>query len=310
MPEKSSQEAADVSVIMPAWRSAATIGRALGSVARQTVRPREVIVVDDGSDDDTASAAEEMRAALAPVALTVFRQENQVPGGARNRAIENSSGSLLAFLDADDEWLPRKLECSLEAPDQSGVDLIAHNILVHDRSLETVFECARHLKEGEDVFVALFKRGFVATTSVICRRDAVEAVDGFDTSLRSPQDYELWMAIAALEGRRFAVLPEALARYFTRAGSVSSNIELRRRCSIKVAHRHMAALCGRVKYLIGVLVYRLSVIAAEAIIGHLRRGEVLKAVVPLAAWPVNVASNVVRFLLGLVPTDTASRQRG
>lgn len=106
-------ETADVSVIIPAFRAADTIGRALASVAAQTCTPREVIVVHDESDDGTADAAEAMRGALGPIALRIIRQPYQGDDAARNSALALANGALVTFLDADDEWLPEKLARSL-----------------------------------------------------------------------------------------------------------------------------------------------------------------------------------------------------
>jgi teichuronic acid biosynthesis glycosyltransferase TuaG len=104
---------ADVSVIIPAYRAAETIGRALRSVAGQTVTPREIVIVDDGSDDDTAKVARRYADLLAPSALRVVTQPNLGAGAARNRALAEATQPLVAFLDADDEWLPEKLERSV-----------------------------------------------------------------------------------------------------------------------------------------------------------------------------------------------------
>ena len=77
----------DVSVIIPAYRAAQTIGRTLHSIARQTVTPREIVIVDDGSDDDTAKVARSFADMLAPCALKIVTQPNLGAGAARNRAL-------------------------------------------------------------------------------------------------------------------------------------------------------------------------------------------------------------------------------
>ena len=100
-----------VCVIIPLYNAMDTIGLALDSLAAQTRRPDHVIVVDDGSSDDGAQRVEHYPA---PFRLTLLRQENQGPAAARNRGIFESGEHLLAFLDADDYWLPSKLEKQLE----------------------------------------------------------------------------------------------------------------------------------------------------------------------------------------------------
>ena len=289
---------ADVSVVMPAWRAQATIARALASIAAQTVRAREVIVVDDGSNDGTCAAAEAMSDMLAPTALKVFRQQNAGPGAARNRAIAESSGGLLAFLDADDEWLPEKLEISLKPLADPDVVLVAHNIVLQDGEALRHLDCARHLPAGADAFPALFKRGFVATSSVVCRRDAIEAAGGFDESLPSGQDYELWLSIARFDPRRFALLSDYLTRYHVLPGSVSSKVDLRRRCSAAVARRHAGGLRKRTKHGFFVLLARLAIIAAEAAIAHAQRRSWFAAAASALSFPFAAAGAARVYFTG------------
>lgn len=288
-------DCADVTVIIPAWRAAETIRRALASVARQTVRPSEVVVVDDGSDDGTSDAARAMAADLSPTALKVIRQENSGPGAARNRAICEASGSVLAFLDADDEWLPEKLETSLSAL-RDGIVLVAHNITTLDDSGVQPFDCARHLPAGTDAFVALFKRGFVSTATVVCRAETVRAAGGFDETLRSGQDYELWLRIAKAHPMGFAVLPGFLTRYHVLPGSVSSRVGLRRRCSIEIARRHAPALRGRTSNPISVAGLRIAFITAEAFISYRHRRDWLSAFAVAASLPWTLAVVVFGYV--------------
>jgi glycosyltransferase involved in cell wall biosynthesis len=122
---------ADVSVIIPAYRASRSIKRALTSIAAQSIKPREVIVVDDGSDDGTYEEARTAGSEMGElkIDLIVIRQPHAGAGAARNRAIAQAVGRYVAFLDADDEWLPTKLERSLPYFDDPGVVLVAHNNL-------------------------------------------------------------------------------------------------------------------------------------------------------------------------------------
>src|SRR5690348_3025712 len=99
---------ANISVIIPAYNAANCIQRAIDSALAQTLPPREVIVVDDGSTDETprlvVSYGERVH---------LIQQSNAGPGAARNRAVRASRGEWLAMLDADDSWLPQKLERQL-----------------------------------------------------------------------------------------------------------------------------------------------------------------------------------------------------
>ena len=100
----------DVSVIVPAYKAQETIGAALRSALSQELAPREVICVDDGSPDATADLV-----AREFPGVRLVRQENAGPSAARNRAAALAQGEWLAFLDADDVWLPQKLRLQAAA---------------------------------------------------------------------------------------------------------------------------------------------------------------------------------------------------
>lgn len=269
-------ESADVSVIIPAYNNAATIARALASVAAQTVAPRQVIVVDDGSDDLTPAQAESCRPWFAACEFLVLRQENAGAGAARNTAIAQAHGSWLAFLDADDEWLPEKLAASLDHLHQTDLTFVSHDLeVVNPDGSRVIFDCARHFQTATDPFVALFQRGFVATSTVVARRDAVQAAGGFETSLRAAQDYDLWLRLAA--GSPFLVFSGALTRYHSNPQGITANAERRRRCSLAVLMRNKDSLRGRAGFAPMVVAKRLAIIHYEAASLLVRRRQWIKA---------------------------------
>jgi len=111
---------ADVSVIVPAYNAQATLAAALRSALQQSVPPLEVLVVDDGSVDGTAAVAE----TFGPQ-VRLIRQPNGGPGAARNTGIRAARGAWIGLLDADDTWLPTKLEHQLALDDDPGIGIIA-----------------------------------------------------------------------------------------------------------------------------------------------------------------------------------------
>lgn len=262
---------AEVSVIMPAWRSAATIDRAIASVAAQTHPPRQLVICDDGSEDGTFEIAESWRRRLGGIDLVLLSQSNQGAGAARNRCLAMATGELVAFLDADDEWLPEKLARSLaELGPEFG--FVSHDMLVDDVRVD----CARHFRAASDPFAALFLRGFVATSTVVARKAAVVEAGGFDPSIAAGQDYDLWLKIAARHS--FKVFGEALSRYHVTPGSITSRVEQRRDGSLRILARHAPTLAGRVRCPNILAAQRCLVVHYEAMTAHATRGHRGRAV--------------------------------
>ncbi|GAA0307785.1 glycosyltransferase family 2 protein [Halarchaeum salinum] len=115
--QTASGETPRVSVVIPAYRRADVLPRAIDSALAQTMGDLEVIVVDDGSPDDTEAV---VRAYDDPRVRSVAHETNRGVSAARNTGIDAARGDYVAFLDSDDEWLPRKLERQLATLDERG----------------------------------------------------------------------------------------------------------------------------------------------------------------------------------------------
>lgn len=240
------RELAPVSVVIPAYNAEATIGRALRSIAGQTLLPAEIIVVDDGSADATAETARALQPELEPARLVVVTQPNAGAGAARNRAIAEATQSYLAFLDADDEWLPEKLARSMDVMRGDDFVLVAHDYLDHTPSGDVHVDCRRRFEDGRDPYLSLYLKGYIPSISVVTRRDAVLACGGFDETLRNAQDFDLWLKLLAGPETRFMLFGEALARYRHDApNSIMSHTERRIACCRKIALRYLPALKAR-----------------------------------------------------------------
>ena len=260
--------ALDVTVIIPAYDAADTISRALQSIANQTFLPREVIVVDDGSNDNTAGQAEAFKPKIKGCALTVLRQSNAGPGAARNHAISVAASKWIAFLDADDEWLPRKLEKTFAAIEQSKEEpaIIAHDVTVIDKKKEVIYNCAKHHSGTGDPFHAMYRRGYVSTSTALVQRTAVIEVGGFDINLPNAQDFDLWLAILSNSKNQILVFPGAYTRHHNRPGSVQTHTLRRLQCSETVARRYFFVLGIRSGSALASLIFRTIVIHFEALI--------------------------------------------
>ncbi len=259
------RELVPVSVVIPAYNAEATIGRALNSIAGQTQLPAEIIVVDDGSADATAETARALQPEFEPARLVVVTQPNAGAGAARNRAIAEATQPYLAFLDADDEWLPEKLARSMDVMRDDDFVLVAHDYLDHTPSGDVHVDCRRRFEDGRDPYLSLYLKGYIPSISVVTRRDAVLACGGFDETLRNAQDFDLWLKLLADPESRFTLFGEALARYRHDApNSIMSHTDRRIACCRKIALRYLPALKARRIAPLPAFWHRLLVIYAEA----------------------------------------------
>jgi glycosyltransferase involved in cell wall biosynthesis len=289
-------EFADVAVVIPAYRAAATIGRALASVTAQTVKPRQVIVVDDGSPDGTADAARACAGTMAGIDLKVVGQENKGAGAARNRALAEAEATYVAFLDADDEWLPEKLERSLARFDGPDKTLVAHDVTFVENGAEWLQDCARHFLAAGDPYVALYRKGYVGTCTTVARRDAVLAAGGFDEGLATAQDFDLWLKLLADPGARFEVFAESLSRYHVGADSITRHTGRRLSCCLEVARRHAPSLRQHPGFPLASVWYRVLAVHNEAFQVYMTRKDVPGMARATLTAPLSLASLTVNYL--------------
>jgi glycosyltransferase involved in cell wall biosynthesis len=187
-----------VSAVIPAWNAAGYIRRAIESVLRQTVRPREIIVVDDGSTDNTAEIVAEYGSAA-----TCLRQAHKGLSVARNEGVARSVSDWVAFLDADDEWLPTKLERQLailgDYPALRWCSCHRKDVGVGGRTDFARSPAMLALLAERPILplVAAMAAGLsVAPSGIMVRRALLRESGGFDPSLRYSQDRDLWLRIA------------------------------------------------------------------------------------------------------------------
>jgi glycosyltransferase involved in cell wall biosynthesis len=210
-----------VSIIMPAYNVAPYIGETLSSVFAQTFTDYEVVIVNDGSPDTV-----ELERELAPFMNRVryTRQENRGAGAARNAAVRAARGEFVAFLDADDLWLPDYLSEQLEFLRSHDYDLVYADALIFGNSpLEgrTFMETAP--SNGEVTFGSLVKAECnIITSGVVARRQMVLDAGLFDEGLRNSQDFELWVRLVR-RGARAAYQRKVLLRYRCHENSLSGD---------------------------------------------------------------------------------------
>lgn len=192
------------SIIIPTHDCAEYLSAALSSIVVQGIDDLEILVVDDASTDDTPALLAAWGGAIE--GLRVLRTERLGPAGARNHALAEARAPLIAFLDADDVWLAGKL---------------APQLALHEARPEVVmsFTDYRHVgPDGEDrggcfafwnrpapseafsvlpdPWSTLLGCNLVGTSTVVARRDALVAVEGFDRGMPSSEDWDLWLKLA------------------------------------------------------------------------------------------------------------------
>jgi len=209
----------NVSIIIPVYNVAETIAETIKSVLVQTSTRWEVVVVDDGSSDETVAIASQF--AVEDSRIRVVSQANQGVCVARNTGIHVAQFDWLLFLDADDWILPQHLEkmtAALAADSTLDAVHCGWSRVAPDGSL--VGE--RYGSSVTDLFPVLTRHCPFAIHACIVRKALIEAVGGFDVSLQTCEDWDLWQRIARM-GARFGAVKEILAPYRMRPNSLSSN---------------------------------------------------------------------------------------
>lgn len=234
LPSSSGPHRAPVSVVVPCYCCADTIGASVASVAAQTWLPAEVLLIDDCSGDQTLEALRVLAAEypaewIKLIALPV----NGGPSRARNAGWDRATQDYIAFLDADDTWVPRKIELQLKAlADDPEIALLAHRVKVRQRGLPPL-----PLRKPIRAKIVGRRRMLVnnpfPTPSVMLRRDLPFR---FNETFRRVEDFLLWAQIVH-SGYRCVKINQVLA-YLHKpgygAGGLSGDLEAMRQAGRRV----------------------------------------------------------------------------
>ncbi|NJO77993.1 MAG: glycosyltransferase family 2 protein [Cyanobacteria bacterium RM1_2_2] len=214
-----------VTVVIPAYNAASYLAETLASVFSQTFTDFEVLIIDDGSTDNTAEIAhfytqQEQRAQY-------FLQANQGVSASRNQGIELAKGELIAFLDADDQWLPNKLEAHVKHFDASphlGISFARVEFMSSEGQPTGVLSRSKlRAIELKDLY---YENLIVTPSNAVIRRAAFEQVGGFnqDRDLMGMEDAELFIRLIC-QGWNVEGIDQVLTRYRTAEAGVSSNLD-------------------------------------------------------------------------------------
>ena len=216
-----------VSVLMPSFNYAQYLPLAVQGVLSQRYFDLELIIVDDCSSDGSREIAGECKR-LDDRVVTVFHSKNRGLACTRNTGLNVSTGKFIALCDADDIWLPDKLNIQLEhflSNDQLGVvhseaSIIDASGLPTGQRFSGLFHRKNQVTSG-NLFSELCRRNFLCVPSVVLRREAVLYAGGFDESLRSLEDWVCWTKVS--RKYLFDYVADPLVQYRMHRASLSQD---------------------------------------------------------------------------------------
>ena len=236
----------DISIIIPNFNCLKFLPACFACIRKQSLPSYEVIVVDDGSTDGSLNYLSEQMAHWPE--LRLLQQNRQGPGAARNLAAQSAKAPLLAFLDADDWWQENKLLRQIAFHQQHPEVVLSFSDYQHieEETGNSVIRCfdywpefKQHLNRTNadnnsyellpNAQAMLLAENVVGTSSVVVNASAFMAVQGFDTSLPSASDWDLWLKLSRAGDVGFTRQCDMF--YLQRAGSVSSNFA-KRYCAV------------------------------------------------------------------------------
>lgn len=212
-----------VSIIMPAYNAEKYLQEAINSVLAQTYIYWELIIIDDGSTDSTAAIGK--KNAEADPRIKYIYQENGRQAKARNLALRTATGKWIAFLDADDIWLPEKLEVQLSQNTPADIIYSAGTIIHEIENSDEAYETEYGFHTGAEMYRKLFFRNRLPSPSIMMKRDLLQLV-GYQNEkpeiMGNCEDWEYWIRLAK-NGATFFGVKQKLFMYRIHENGASNN---------------------------------------------------------------------------------------
>jgi glycosyltransferase involved in cell wall biosynthesis len=182
-----------ISVVIPVHNRELLIGRALESVSAQTLPVDEIIVVNDASTDNTSKVIESFRKKVVGLKLITLKEHGGA-ARARNAGIQAANGDLIAFLDSDDVWFPNKLIKQVkEFETHHNVVAVFCGMAIRERA----GVCRHYIPRSNFTHIDLYHYNLLVTmSSAVIRKQSLIEVGGFDTTLKSCQDWDLFIRLS------------------------------------------------------------------------------------------------------------------
>jgi len=181
-----------ISVIIPTFNRIDLLKRAIDSVLNQSIKPYDIIVVDDGSIDGTSDMIKQKYKSI-----KLIQQKNSGVSAARNNGIKNAQGDWIALLDSDDEWKKNKLEEQVNKLTDNPKYDFCHTNEIWIRNGIRVNQKKRHKKYGGFIFDKCLDICRISPSSVLFNKNIFNHVGWFNDKLPVCEDYDLWLRITA-----------------------------------------------------------------------------------------------------------------
>lgn len=315
-----------VSIIIPVYNGEKTIKATIESVLQQTFKDFEIIVIDDGSHDSTLDVINNLK----DERLRVFSYSNAGVSKSRNRGLALAKGEFISFLDADDLWTPDKLETQWKALQDNSQAAVAYSWSDWIDESGHLLRSGGHITANGQVFEQLLVRDFIESGSnPLIRRQALDEVGEFDSSVTPAEDWDMWLRLAARY--EFVAVPCVQILYRVSPLTASFNVWKMEAGSLRVIERAFAQapeflqrlkkeiLASRYKYLAfkategfpepkkGLAAVRFLWQVVRYQPSSLPRGRVMLIVIFKIAVAILLPPSVARALLEVVKNRFGSR---
>ena len=231
----------EVSVIIPVYNQSKFIDKAIESVLKQSYQDFEIIVINDGSTDNTESMVQSF---IDLRIRYIFHEKNLGISEARNTGIRNSRGKYIALLDADDEFLPEKLDMqvNLLRNEPSNVGVVCAWSFNIDENGNYISKRCLPRKEG-NIFEDLLSTNYLSVPALLIRRECFEKVGLFDSSLDGQEDWDMWIRIAKYY--KFSLIKISLAKRRIHPNRISHHLGKKVVTAKSIIKKHINELKNR-----------------------------------------------------------------
>jgi glycosyltransferase involved in cell wall biosynthesis len=214
-----------VSVVIPSYNHEKYIRECLESILSQDYENLEVIVVEDGSTDSSVNILMEFGSRIKLVI-----QKNQGQAVARNNGIKLAQGSLIAFLDSDDMYVPGKIECQVRKfEEDSSTTLVYTNYFVIDSNGKEIKEVKCPSSSPDEIVQTMLTGNFICNDTVMLRRDCFEKLGYFDETIQPVTDGDMWLRLLT-HGHKFEHISIPFVKYRLHSGNQCRDFGLMQRC--------------------------------------------------------------------------------